>query len=87
MYDREVESVTYPIGTTNIDVVDAKRKQMIWEGVAEGRISETEMAKPQEVIRRVVNQLFEKFPGRASAVTTRVRRAIPTETSLASSIL
>jgi hypothetical protein len=68
MYDREVESVTYPIGTANIDVVDAKRKEMIWEGVAEGRIDENEMEKPQEVIHRVVNQLFERFPGRAAAV-------------------
>src|SRR5690606_39612817 len=65
LYDRDFDTVTYPIGTANIDVVDARRKQMIWEAVAEGRISEDDMDRPQEAISRVVGQLFERFPGRA----------------------
>jgi hypothetical protein len=68
LYNNNVETVTYPIGTANIDVVDNKRKQLIWEGVAEGRIRDADMDKPQETIARVVGQLFERFPGRASAV-------------------
>lgn len=67
LYERDYDTVTYPIGTANIDIVDAKRKQMIWEGVAEGRISEQDMDQPQEAISRVVGQLFERFPGRAGA--------------------
>jgi hypothetical protein len=68
LYNNEVETVTYPIGTANIDVVDNKRKQLIWEGVAEGRMREADMENPQETITRIVGQLFERFPGRASAV-------------------
>lgn len=68
LYDTEVDSVTYPIGTANVDVVDAKRKQMIWEGVAEGRISDADMKQPENAIHRVVTQMFQHFPGRASAV-------------------
>lgn len=68
LYDRDVESVTYPIGTANVDVIDAKRKQMIWEGVAEGRIRDEDMNEPEPAIARVVAQLFERFPGTASAV-------------------
>ena len=68
LYERDVDTVTYPIGTANIDIVDAKRKQMIWEGVAEGRIRDEDMAQPQQTISSVVAQLFERFPGRASAV-------------------
>ena len=77
-YDRDVDTVTYPIGTANVDVVDARRKQMIWEGVAEGRIRDADMDRPEEAIRSVVAQLFERFPGRASAVDSSPRSASDT---------
>jgi hypothetical protein len=77
LYDNDVSSVTYPIGTANIDIVDAKRKQMIWEGVAEGRIKDEDMDHPQEAISRVVAQLFERFPGRASAVNNQRETSTP----------
>jgi Domain of unknown function (DUF4136) len=65
MYPSEVRSVTYPVGTANVDVVDAKKKQLIWEGLAQGRIHQKDMDHPDEAIRSVVTQLFTKFPGRA----------------------
>jgi hypothetical protein len=68
MYDNEVETVTYPIGTANIDVVDASKKQLVWEGVAQGRISDKDMEHPREAIDSAVTQLFSHFPGRAAAV-------------------
>lgn len=68
LYDSEVRTVTYPIGTANIDVVDARKKQMIWEGVAQGRISDEDMNSPREAISRVVTQLYARFPGRAGIV-------------------
>jgi hypothetical protein len=68
LYDRDIDTVTYPVGTANVDVVDAAKKQLIWEGVAQGRISDKDMDHPKEAIARVVNQLFTRFPGRAGAV-------------------
>jgi hypothetical protein len=68
LYDRDVDVVTYPVGTANVDIVDAKQKQLIWEGVAQGRISESDMEQPQKPIASVVTQLFSRFPGRAAAV-------------------
>lgn len=65
MYPNEVQSITYPVGTANVDVVDAKKKQLIWEGLAQGRIHQQDMDHPDEAIRSVVTQLFTKFPGRA----------------------
>jgi uncharacterized protein DUF4136 len=65
MYDNEVHSVTYPVGTANVDVVDAQKRQLIWEGVAQGRIHQNDMDHPDEAIRAVVTQLFTRFPGRA----------------------
>lgn len=67
-YDDSVRTVTYPVGTANIDVVDARKKQMIWEGVAQGVVSDEDMDHPKESISRVVTQLFARYPGRAGVV-------------------
>lgn len=67
VYATEVETVHYQIGTANIDVVDARKRQLIWEGVAEGRISERVMNNLQPEIDAVVAELFKQFPGRAAA--------------------
>jgi hypothetical protein len=67
-YDDNVRTVTYPVGTANIDIVDARRKQMIWEGVAQGVVSEEDMKHPRESISRVVTQLFARYPGRPGVV-------------------
>lgn len=68
LYDDAVRTVTYPVGTANIDVVDARKKQMIWEGVAQGVVSDEDMDHPQQSIARVVTQLFARYPGRAGIV-------------------
>ena len=68
LYDSDVRTVTYPIGTANIDVVDARKKEMIWEGVAQGRLSDQDMNNPREAISQVVTQLFARFPGRPGIV-------------------
>jgi hypothetical protein len=68
LYDNDVRTVTYPIGTANIDIVDAHKKQMIWEGVAQGRLRDEDMNNPRDSIARVVTQVFARFPGRAGIV-------------------
>lgn len=60
-YDR---TVTYKVGTTNIDIVDAAKKQLIWEGVSEGRVSEEAMANPKVTVNAVVAELMRRYPGR-----------------------
>jgi hypothetical protein len=68
LYDNDVRTVTYPVGTANVDVVDARKKQMIWEGIAQGRVRDADMDNPREAISSVVTQLFARFPGRAGIV-------------------
>lgn len=68
LYDNDVRTVTYPIGTANIDIVDAHKKEMIWEGVAQGRLTDQDMNNPRESIAQVVTQLFARFPGRPGIV-------------------
>ena len=47
----------------HIDVVDAKRQQLVWEGVAEGRVSEEELQNPKVAINAVVTELMPQYPG------------------------
>lgn len=63
MYDQD-RTVTYKVGTINVDIVDAEKKQLIWEGVSEGRISEEAMANPRVTVNAVVTELMRQYPGR-----------------------
>lgn len=66
-YSSDVTTVTYKVGTANIDVIDAKRRQLVWEGVAEGRISDEALEDPGPAIDAVVTELFATYPARAGA--------------------
>jgi hypothetical protein len=63
MYDED-RTVTYKVGTLNLDIVDAEKKQLVWEGVAEGRVSEDELQNPKVTINAVVTELMRQYPGR-----------------------
>ena len=63
LYDNDVRTVTYPVGTANIDVVDARKKQMIWEGIAQGRVRDADMDNPREAISRGRDAAVCAFPG------------------------
>jgi Domain of unknown function (DUF4136) len=63
MYDDD-RTVTYKVGTINVDIVDAEKKQLIWEGVSEGRMSSEAMANPKVTVNAVVTELMRQYPGR-----------------------
>jgi hypothetical protein len=57
-----VETVEYREGTLSIDLVDAKRNQLVWQGVAEGEVKDESMKKPGPALDKVVTQVFSNFP-------------------------
>jgi len=57
-----VETIDYKEGTLSVDLVDAKQKQLVWQGVAEGEVSEESQQNPGPAIDRVVAQIFSNFP-------------------------
>jgi len=61
----EVETVRYKVGTCNIDVVDAHRRQLVWEGIAEGKLTEKVMKDPRGAVNLVVTEIFKQYPGNA----------------------
>lgn len=61
LYADNVDTAHYKVGTANIDIVDAGHNQLIWEGVAEGRLTRAVMENPQPAIDSVVADLFSRY--------------------------
>ncbi|MEO8445117.1 MAG: DUF4136 domain-containing protein [Gammaproteobacteria bacterium] len=62
----ETQVTQYTEGTLTVDVVDAARKQLAWDGTAVGRVREKDRRDLQPVIDEVVAQIFAKYPYRAT---------------------
>ena len=52
----------YTQGTLGIDVVDAARRQLIWEGVAVGRVTQSTTDNIGPVLNNAVVDIFRDFP-------------------------
>ena len=63
-YSNDVDTVRYKYGTVNIDVVDAAKKQLVWEGIAEGTLKRTDLDQPKQAIANVVQLIFQQYPTR-----------------------
>jgi hypothetical protein len=59
-YDTTVNQ--YTEGTLNVDVVDRARKELVWEGVAVGRLSEKARENMGERVNKVMDEIFDKHP-------------------------
>ena len=57
----------YTEGTVNIDMVDARAKRMVWEGVAKGRVDES---KTNEEVHAAIDsgvaEMFSNYPFQAA---------------------
>lgn len=51
-------------GAARIDIIDAKKRQLIWQGDAQGRLTEEALMHPKEPIRATVADLLREFPQR-----------------------
>jgi hypothetical protein len=66
-YPADVQTTYYKEGTLNIDVVDAERKSLVWQAVAEGRVKKEAMKNPGPAIDSVVTLLMADLPSRLPA--------------------
>jgi hypothetical protein len=62
LYAPETQVESYSEGTLNIDMIDAAKKQMIWEGVAVGRVTDETMENLQAKINEAVTAIFVNYP-------------------------
>ncbi|MGL6291547.1 MAG: DUF4136 domain-containing protein [Silanimonas sp.] len=63
-YDR-TQVTRYTEGTVNVDLVDAREKRLVWEGVAVGSAAGRTPVERRERAVASVAKIFESFPHRA----------------------
>ena len=58
----------YVEGTLNVEIIDAARSQLVWEGVAIGEVKHPDqpVAQLAPLIDKVVADVFAKYPFKAS---------------------
>jgi len=61
-YPQDIDTVNYKAGTLSIDLVDAKRNNLVWQGLAEGRVKDESIKNPGPAIDAVVAEIFSNFP-------------------------
>jgi Domain of unknown function (DUF4136) len=61
-YPQDIQTIHYQEGTLSIDMVEAGKKQLVWQGVAQGRIKSDSVKDPGPAVDRVVTDIFTKFP-------------------------
>lgn len=66
-YRERTEVHRYREGTLTIDVVDAAKKQMVWEGTVAGTMAPGQMARMPAAIDSAVAAAFAKFPPAAGS--------------------
>jgi hypothetical protein len=52
----------YKEGTLNIDVIDASRRQLVWEGVVTDDVQQKDLEQVQATLNKLVAAAFAKFP-------------------------
>lgn len=63
-YPRDIETRNYRQGTLSIDVVDAAKKALVWEGVAEARVTKKMRENPGDTVDSVVTDILAGFPAK-----------------------
>lgn len=59
----DIQTIDYRQGTLAIDLIDLKRRTLVWHGVAEGRLDAKAMEQPAAAIEAAVGEIFARFPG------------------------
>lgn len=70
MYADQTTVTQYKEGTLNIDVVDAARKQLVWEGVVTDSVDQKMMDNVEAAINVAVKAAFAKYPVAAPAAAS-----------------
>jgi len=61
-YGTETHVSEYTEGTFNIDLIDAARKQLVWEAVGIGRVSDEDFENLEEGVKTGVPNYFALYP-------------------------
>jgi hypothetical protein len=66
-YSYETWVDNYTQGALYVDLVDAERRQLVWEGEVQGRITDEMRRNPEPAITGAVEAIFARYPFRAGS--------------------
>ncbi len=61
-YAEQVYILQYTEGTFNIDLVDARRRRLVWEAVGQGQVSQKDLEELDDRVYEGVFRYFAKYP-------------------------
>ena len=61
-YGTETHVSQYTEGTFNIDIIDARRQQLVWEAVGVGRVTDKVRENLQQTVMEGVPNFFDLYP-------------------------
>jgi len=61
-YATQTHVSQYTEGTFNIDLIDARKKQLVWEAVGIGRVTEKDLQNLEQGVREGVPKFFAGYP-------------------------
>ena len=61
-YGTDTRVSQYTEGTFNIDIVDAKKNQLVWEAVVVGKITDKDRENLRQVVMEGVPKFFDLYP-------------------------
>jgi hypothetical protein len=64
-YTSELTVDTYQRAVLFVDLVDAQRRQLVWEGRAVGRVSRAMREDPAAAVDHAIMEIFARYPFRA----------------------
>ena len=62
MHMSTTEIVQRTEGTIDVDVVDRARNQLVWEGAASGRVTDSTRRNLEETVHNAITDIFTQFP-------------------------
>ena len=64
-YGTDTHVSQYTEGTFNLDLIDARRKQLVWEAVGVGRITDKKLENMEQTVKEGVARFFTGYPFQA----------------------
>jgi len=61
-YPNDIETVNYKAGTLGVHLVDSRRNSLVWQGIAEGKLTGKALHDPAATVDAVITDLFREFP-------------------------
>ena len=54
--------IQYNEGTLKVDLIDARRKQMVWEGIGTTLLGNAQQTASEAMVESMVSSIFARYP-------------------------